>query len=67
MPRLVGSISREGGGRGDGPLRYTINIDRGLRSGKLDVVDVDEEDIIRLMVGGAHALAALHNKRSKNA
>lgn len=68
MPRLVGGVGvdhPEGAERrrGEGPV-FSLRVDRGLRSGKLDVVPLAETEIIRLMTDGAVALKLLAERRA---
>ena len=63
MSRLIGGIHRGVSGRADEPLRFYLVVDRGLKTGKLDNVDLGERDLIRLIQDAAGALALIHNKR----
>jgi hypothetical protein len=63
MPRLVGGVHRDVSGRVDEPLRFFLSVDRGLASGKLDDVEVAEEQILRLVESGAAALRMLAEAR----
>lgn len=53
-------IERERGAQS----RVSLAIDRGLRSGKLDVVPLDEDDLVRLIAQAGARLATLRGVRS---
>lgn len=61
--RLVGGVHRDVTGRVDEPLRFYLVVDRGLKSGALDQVDVGEAEIIALVREGAQALDMLRRDR----
>lgn len=63
--RLLGGVHRDVTGRADEPLRFFLTINRGLASGKLDDVELDEDQILRLIVDGAQALEMLRKKASR--
>jgi hypothetical protein len=63
-PRLVGGVHRDITGRIDDPLIFYLLIDRGLASGKLDRVLVDEASLFRLLTEAAKALELLYKSRS---
>ena len=61
-PHLVGGIHRDVTGRADEPLRFFLSINRSLKSGQLDIVEVSEAQILRLIVDGAKALEMLRRE-----
>jgi hypothetical protein len=61
--RLIGGIHRDVSGRAGDPLRFTLMIDRGLKSGRLEEVEVDEAQILRLIASGADALELFAEER----
>jgi LytS/YehU family sensor histidine kinase len=61
-PRLVGGVHRDVSGRATEPLRFYLTIDRGLKSGQLDTITVDERQILRLISEGVQALIMLRNE-----
>jgi hypothetical protein len=63
--RLIGGVHRDVTGRADEPLRFYLSFSRGLKSGKLDNVNLDEEQILRLIVDGAKALQLLRSKQGE--
>lgn len=63
--RLLGGIHRDVSGRADEPVRFYLTIDRGLASGRLDTIPVDEDAILRLIAEGAHALAMLRREAGR--
>jgi hypothetical protein len=62
FPRLVRGVHRDLTGRSDEPLRFHLSIDRGLASGKLDDIEVDERDLLELIESAAHALRLLRSR-----
>jgi hypothetical protein len=60
--RLLGGIHRDVTSRADEPLKFFLTINRGLASGKLDDVELDEDQILRLIVEGAKALEMLRKE-----
>jgi hypothetical protein len=64
MHRLVGGIHRDVTSRTDDPSRFYLAIDRGLKSGNLDEVEVDEQAILKLLVTAAQALEMLRGERA---
>jgi hypothetical protein len=59
--RLVGGVSRCDDLRGIATLR----VDRGLKSGVLDVIDLDEEQLARVVAEGAAILHRLARSRDR--
>ena len=64
-PRLIGGISRSNTGGPRSPFRYNLAIDRNLCGGKLDVVELSEQQILRLVSDGAKALNHMRRMREK--
>lgn len=64
MHRLIGGVHRDVSGRADEPLRFYLAVDRGLKSGKFDEVEVDEQAILKLLVTAAQALEMLRGDRA---
>lgn len=62
--KLVGGVSRHVSGRTESLLRFSLSIDRGLASGKVDVVELDEAQILELVASGARALGMIYKARS---
>jgi hypothetical protein len=60
--RLIGGIHRDVTGRANEPLRFYLTIDRGLKSGTLTEVDLDEGQILKLIAEGARALEMLRER-----
>jgi hypothetical protein len=61
--RLAGGISRDVGRGSDEPSEFYLAVDRGLASGKLDYVVLDERDLLRLIKDAAQALELLRADR----
>jgi hypothetical protein len=62
-PKLIGGVHRDVTGRADEPLRFFLSVDRGLKSGTLDSVELTEDDLLALIVEGAQALRMLRGDR----
>lgn len=60
--RIVGSVSRDI--HGDGPGVAYLNIDRGLKGGRLDTVHLDEAKLAEVVAEGARILATLARDRA---
>ena len=64
--RLAGGIHREVTGRANEPLEFYLSVDRGLKSGRLDRVSLDEAQILRLIAEGAQALELIRRDSGRN-
>lgn len=49
--------------RGGGPSTVTLSIDRRLASGKLDVIPMSEDDLVKLIYQASEKLAILKGVR----
>lgn len=68
MSRLVGGVHTDVSGRPFSPSErpvFYLSVDRGLKSGKLDDVPLDERDLLRLVVDAGRALETLRNHRER--
>jgi hypothetical protein len=65
--RLLGGINRDVAGPHDAPPQFHLTVDRELRSGKLDEIELTERQIIRLIADGAQALDAFARQRDEEA
>ena len=61
--RLVGGIHRNVTGQVDEPTTFFLSVDRRLKSGKLDDVPLDEDQILKLVAEGAEALRLFRGSR----
>ncbi len=57
------SIEHPRGGSGE-PSVVSLIVDRGLKSGKVDSIPVNEDELIRLVYGGAEMLVILRGVRT---